>query len=177
MRRLWAISGKMAKRRRKKRRDKNVVDIEKERRAREIDEELSKQYEEPVEISERTEASIRRRKEQRRRRRMAYIFVIVLLLAVTAWMARSIVELKAEQRDLEAKQQELEQRKEELKEEQKKMNSDEYVEEQARQQLKMIKPGEILYVLPDDGSQTNDSNIDILTEDDADGGAEDGSEQ
>ena len=112
MRRLWAISGKMAKRRRKKRRDKNVVDIEKERRAREIDEELSKQYEEPVEISERTEASIRRRKEQRRRRRMAYIFVIVLLLAVTAWMARSIVELKAEQRDLEAKQQELEQRKE-----------------------------------------------------------------
>ena len=141
---------KKRRRRSARRQDPNVINLEKERRAREIDEELSKQYEEPVEISERTEASMRRRRQQRRRRRTVYIVVIVLLLAITAWMARSVVELKMEQKELEAKQQQLEQRKEELKEKKKKINDKDYIEEQARQQLKMIKPGEILYVVPDE---------------------------
>ena len=141
---------KKRRRRSARRQDPNVINLEKERRARELDEELSKQYEEPVEISERTEASMRRRRRQRRRRRTVYIVVIVVLLAITAWMARSVVELKMEQKELEAKQQQLEQRKEELKEKKKKINDKDYIEEQARQQLKMIKPGEILYVVPDE---------------------------
>lgn len=139
------------KRRRRRRTGPNVIDLEKERRAREIDEEISKQYEEPVEISERTEASMRRRRRQRRRRRTVYIVVIVVLLAITAWMARSVVELKMEQKELEAKQAQLEQKKKDLQEKKKTMNDNDYIEEQARQQLKMIKPGEILYVVPDEG--------------------------
>lgn len=139
-----------------------MVDIEKERRARELEEELSKQYEEPVEISERTEASIRRRKQQRQRRRLIYICVIVFLLAVTAWMARSVVELKHEQNELKAKQQALEEKKAELQKEKKKMQSSEYIEEQARQQLKMIKPGEILYVLPNDGNDEDAGTLEVI---------------
>ena len=170
-----AIFRKKKRRRRRRTSDPNVINLEKERRAREIDEEIAKQYEEPVEISERTEASMRRRREQRRRRRLVYIVVIVVLLAITAWMARSVVELKMEQKELEAKQHELELKKEELKKKKKTMNDNDYIEEQARQQLKMIKPGEILYVVPDEegaGGQQTDGTDSQDTESDQDDGTE-----
>ncbi len=145
-------------RKRKKRRGKNVVDIEKERRARELEEALAGKYEEPVEISERTEASIRRRKQQRRRRRIGYLVIVLVLVLVTAVMARSVVALKIEQNDLRAKQQQLEQRKEELQKEKQTANSPEYIEEQAREQLRMIRPGEILYVVPDEEGSSDGSD-------------------
>ena len=55
-----------------------------------------------------------------------------------------------EQHELEAQKQELEQKKKELKKEKKEVIDPDYIEDQARKQLKMVKPGEILYILPDE---------------------------
>ena len=65
-----------------------------------------------------------------------------------------------EQHELQVKKEQLEQKKKELQEEKKAVSDNDYIEEQARKQLKMIKPGEILYVLPDDDDKSNDPKKD-----------------
>ena len=81
--------------------------------------------------------------------------MIAVIIAIFGFLAHNIISLKMEQSKLEAKQQKLEEKKKELKEEKKAVNDPEYIEEQARQQLKMIKPGEILYMLPKDAKNKN----------------------
>ena len=49
---------------------------------------------------------------------------------------------------VQAQLEELEKRRSELENELLMVNSDEYVEQQARSQLHMIKPGEVLYIIP-----------------------------
>ena len=63
--------------------------------------------------------------------------------------ARNIVGLKMEERELLQEQRDLEARKAELEEELTRVDETDYIEQQARQQLHMIKPGEILYLLPE----------------------------
>ena len=62
--------------------------------------------------------------------------------------------LHIEKSHLEKTQKELEQKKDDLTAELKNVNELDYIEEQARKQLKMIKPGEVLYVL--DGKKNKD---------------------
>jgi len=56
-------------------------------------------------------------------------------------------DLTKQNKELERTQKELEQKKDDLTAELKNVNELDYIEEQARKQLKMIKPGEVLYVL------------------------------
>jgi cell division protein FtsB len=60
-----------------------------------------------------------------------------------------VISLKMEERELLQQQRELEARKAELEEELTQVDETDYIEQQAREQLHMIKPGEILYLLPD----------------------------
>ena len=85
-----------------------------------------------------------------RRRRRIYVAVFVLFFTIISLSAHHIVSLKMEQRELLNEQQALEDRKEELTEELKRVDDPEYIEQQAREQLHLIKPGEILYLLPED---------------------------
>jgi cell division protein FtsB len=62
---------------------------------------------------------------------------------------QNVVTLKMEERELLQQQRELEARKAELEEELTQVDETDYIEQQAREQLHMIKPGEILYLLPD----------------------------
>ena len=127
--------------------------LEEKEKKKKAQEEKQRETEEPVEISEVSEASVRRRKQKNRRRRSIYILALVVFLAIFAYLAHNIITLKMEQHELEAQKQELEQKKKELKKEKKEVIDPDYIEDQARKQLKMVKPGEILYILPDEDEE------------------------
>ena len=73
------------------------------------------------------------------------ILVVVLLMSVN-----SIFSLRAEQKALKEENNALLLEKEALQDELANVSDKEYIEEQARIQLKLIKPGEILYILEED---------------------------
>lgn len=86
---------------------------------------------------------------KRRRRRLIYMAVITAVLLLVFFTAKNIVELKMEEHELLQEQRDLEARKVELEEELTQVDETDYIEQQAREQLHMIKPGEILYLLPE----------------------------
>ena len=71
--------------------------------------------------------------------------VVVLLMSVG-----TIFSLRAEQKALKEENSALLLEKESLQDELENVSDKEYIEEQARIQLKLIKPGEILYILEED---------------------------
>lgn len=75
--------------------------------------------------------------------------IVVLLIAVLGMSMRNVFLLRNEQKELNEKQQELLSEKNTLKNELDNINDLEYIEEQARIQLRMIKPGEILFITED----------------------------
>jgi len=90
-----------------------------------------------------------RQKSKHLRRKTIYFLVILMIIAAVAIQIVNIISLNKEKKDLEAEQQNLKKEQARLAEELNNVNSREYVEQQARQQLKLIMPGEILYVFPD----------------------------
>jgi|GEM_PF-1722053 len=86
---------------------------------------------------------------QKRRRRLIYFAVFAVALVVIFFTVQNVISLKMEERELLQQQRELEARKAELEEELTQVDETDYIEQQAREQLHMIKPGEILYLLPD----------------------------
>lgn len=88
-------------------------------------------------------------KRVRKRVLSVLAFVAVFFLLVTMF-GRDIVRLKAENRDLKKQQIALEKQRDELKEELKNVDDQEYIREQARKQLKLLNPGEILFTFEDD---------------------------
>ena len=84
------------------------------------------------------------------RRNLIIVAVVLLLLAASV---RNIVKLELENRRLKHKQL-IEQRKE-LKIELRNVNSKEYIEEQARKQLRLVDPDEILFVFPNEKDKDN----------------------
>ena len=90
--------------------------------------------------------------------------IVLLLVGVSMF---NIVELKVQENQALALSEKLKAQKTSLQHEISLVNSPEYIEQQARLQLKMIKPGEILYVFPqkeniasDPTSVTLNTNID-----------------
>ena len=75
---------------------------------------------------------------------------VVLVIIAAALVGRSIyriIELQKEKARAQAELEELKQKIELLESELKRVSSDEYIEQQARTQLKMIFPGETLYIV------------------------------
>jgi len=70
----------------------------------------------------------------------------------------NIVSLKREQHDVMQQQQQLEKQKEELQKALEDTDDTENIEEQARNQLRLIKPGETLYLFPEEMTEENNSN-------------------
>ena len=89
------------------------------------------------------------RRSKKRKRILIYIAVIALLITILAIPIHKIVSLKIEESHLRAEQKQLQQQKKNLKENLQRVNDPEYIEQQARKQLNLVKPGETLYVLPD----------------------------
>lgn len=106
------------------------------------------------------DASVGRRRKRRIRKRIPrrirkYIFITVLILLVFYMLFKNIISLELEHKRLVDKNEELQSERRHLKIELKNVNSKEYIEEQARQQLRMVDPNEIIFVFPDDKNDKN----------------------
>ncbi|GAB1475935.1 hypothetical protein MASR2M70_07670 [Bacillota bacterium] len=137
----------MPKRRRSREfKNNRVIDIEiarQERRERRKQSAESRSGKEKHTSNEPT----RRQTVKSIRRRAVYSLVIILLFAVMGVSLFNVITLRMEKAEAEAKLLSLENEKKALQEELSKAGSKEYIEQQAREQLRMIMPGEVLYVL------------------------------
>lgn len=103
-------------------------------------------------------AKIKRRQQRRR-----VILVMILMVLVAGGLAvrglYRMVALNMEKAETAKELAALEQQLGELQNELTQVNSDEYVEQQARIQLHMIRPGEVLYVVPLEPSANSPAEI------------------
>lgn len=128
---------------------------------------------------EMTEELLRKRREQRKRKRAGNGFggsgkkhgkagishhlmqrakragpialiVVILIFFAAAASIKSIISLEIEHRQLLKENKELTEKRDTLKIELKNVNSKEYIEEQARKQLRLVNPDEILFVFNED---------------------------
>ena len=121
-----------------------------QRERRERREDLRVKKEQQIKRSEQAAA----RAKQRRR---LFLVLLVVLIGAGVLVGSSLVRiiaLKKEKAAAEAKLDELRQKIELLESELTRVTSDEYIEQQARTHLKMIYPGETLYiVVPPEGEE------------------------
>ena len=92
-------------------------------------------------------SQVRRQTSKNIRQRVVFCLAVVLVIIVIIASAYNIVALKIERTAAVSQLESLEREREFLKEELNKVGGKEYIEQQAREQLKMILPGETLYVL------------------------------
>ena len=102
----------------------------------------------------------KRKKTVKRKRRivraLTRLLVLVTVCVVIGLLGKSVVNIISLQNEKHQREEELQSLKDEISKDQdilQQVNSDEYIEQQARSELKMIKEGEILYVVRDDGTK------------------------
>ena len=150
----------LKKKKRRSREFKNnsqVIDIEEARqsRKRKREEAAEKKYK----VRKTKSVVTQRQAGKKARRRMVYFVIFLIIIGIIAVSAFNIINLKLTEARTMKEQQALMQQKEKLEKVYSQVNSPEYIEQQARQQLKMIKPGEILYILPDKNKKTTGGGI------------------
>lgn len=138
---------------RKKRRSREyknssqVIDINEARQRRKQKREAA--AEKKYKVRKKKSVLTQRQAGKKARRRMVYFVITLVILGIIAASAFNIISLKLTEAKTMKEHQELLEQKARLEKVYSQVNSPEYIEQQARQQLKMIRPGEILYVLPD----------------------------
>ena len=102
-----------------------------------------------------------RRKRSRRRtatRKAMILLAMIALFAVLITMCgREIIRLKAENYALQKQQTELQEERDRLQEELKNVGDKEYIKDQARKQLRLLDPGEIMFIF-DDGKESKEGD-------------------
>ena len=93
-----------------------------------------------------------RRKRKRRSKRLAVVAVIVAFVLMFTMCGREIIRLKAENYSLKRQQAELKEERDRLTEELGKVKDKDYIKDQARKQLRLLDPGEIMFIF-DDGKK------------------------
>lgn len=107
--------------------------------------------------------------------RLILTVIIVVLIFFAAISVKNIVSLHVEKNELEEENARLEDEKDRLQNELENADDPEYIEEQARQQLRMVMPGEVLYIIEEEGEKAKASAESGSTEKSDDGGTESGS--
>ncbi len=137
-----------------------VIDIEEARRKRQEkrkkQQQRSRQQEELVQRA----ATRSRVKAGRRKKNITYAVIILCIIAAIGVSLLNIVSLKSEYNEAKAVNEQLTEQKEELEEQLKDTTEDEYIEKEAREQLRMVKPGETVYIVPnqDDASHKSEES-------------------
>jgi len=150
----------MIKRKRRSREFKNnsqVIDIEEARQSRKQKREDA--AEKKYKVRKTKSIVTQRQAGKKARRRMVYFVIFLIMIGIIAVSALSIINLKLTEARTMKEQQALMEQRVKLEKIYSQVNSPEYIELQARQQLKMIKPGEILYILPDKNKETTGGGI------------------
>lgn len=104
---------------------------------------------------------IAQRKREAKRKRIIHKYLVVggliLFLSFLLTMCcREVIRLKAQNYSLKKQQQELIEERDRLAEELKHTGNKEYIKEQARKQLKLLDPGEIMFIFRDGEGETED---------------------
>lgn len=119
------------------------------------EEELSPEAQQFAAMVEARRNAIRRKRLRRRRRT---IFLMVLVFAALLTMcSREIVRLQAENLALKKQHAELEAERDRLTRELSTVGDKEYIKEQARKQLRLLDPGEIMFVFEDEPVQKEEN--------------------
>lgn len=79
-----------------------------------------------------------------------YLLMTFIVLSIAGFSVFRIIDLKMEEHQLLAQQEALIAEKERLTEQLANVNNPEFIEQEARKQLKLIMPGETLYILQDE---------------------------
>ena len=136
------------------------------------------------ELKQRIEQRRRQNAVRNRRRKIISLFAFVIIFVSLATMCgKDIVRLKAENRALRKQQIALEEQRDALQKELKNANNQEYIREQAKKQLRLLNPGEILFTFEDeeaedgaaageDGKTVNDDKADKDKDKEKDGGSD-----
>ena len=106
--------------------------------------------------------------------RLILTVIIVVLIFFVAISVKNIVSLHVEKNELEEENARLEEEKDRLQNELENADDPEYIEEQARQQLRMVMPGEVLYIIEEEGEKAKASAESGSAEKSNDGGTESG---
>lgn len=109
--------------------------------------------EEKRRLADLKEKEKQRRKRKARESRGKKIIVAVVLLFIfvfTGSQLYSAYKINSDYKKVLLENKNLKEEKKSLEEELRHVNEPEYVEQQARDQLKMIKPGEVMYILPEE---------------------------
>ena len=81
------------------------------------------------------------------RRKIVYGLIFIVIGLIIGASAYNVIKLKIDESEAQAKLDKIMAEKQALEEELALVDSEEYIEQQAREHLRMIMPGEILYVL------------------------------
>jgi len=92
---------------------------------------------------------IRKRKRRQRTNRIRAVILVIFLIAagVVGYYVKTVIGLSAEQHSLKQENAELKEKKKALEAELRSINENSYIEEQARKQLNMVMPGEVVYII------------------------------
>lgn len=138
----------------KKRRKGRIREFEREKDGKSLEEYRRERQQHAREAA--AQAAPRKKKVRINKGRIALTVIVLVLIAVVGVSVKNVFDLRAEQQQLTETQKELASEKAALEEELKNVNDLDYIEEQARIQLRLIKPGEILYIFDDeDEAQSN----------------------
>lgn len=112
---------------------------------------------EDQEFAAKVEARRKRIRKKRGRSKRRNVVLMVIVFAVLLTMcSREIVRLQAENRALKKQHAELEQERDRLTKELSAVGDKEYIKEQARKQLRLLDPGEIMFIFEDEPVKTED---------------------
>ena len=146
--------GKSRSRSRDFNRNNEVIDFDRarEKRRRARAEKAERVYQ------ARKEAPSQRKAAKKKRRLLIYAAVIVLVVAAISVSAVEIISLEKEKAQLATEQAELKKELEAAKDELANTDDPDYIEQQVREKLNMVYPGEIIYVSPDEENKIDDKD-------------------
>jgi cell division protein DivIC len=99
-----------------------------------------------------------RKNHQSDRKRLLVAGVFLIIFLILGISSYNIVSLKIQEAEAIALKQQLLEEKEHLKQELSLVYSPAYIEQQARTQLRMIKPGELIYIFPKTADPTTEGD-------------------
>lgn len=106
----------------------------------------------------RKEAPSQRKSAKKKRRLLIYAAVVVFVVAAISVSAVEIISLEKEKAQLAAEQAELKKELEAARDELANTDDPDYIEQQVREKLNMVYPGEIIYVSPDEENKIDDKD-------------------
>lgn len=95
----------------------------------------------------------KRAKHKKLRSMLLLIGLVVVVFGIIFYFTKDIIVLHQKQTELKNEQQQLEKEKKELQKQQNGNTSNEYIENEAREKLNLVLPGEKVFVLPLGGEE------------------------